>query len=270
MVGPETEAHFLSLQWADSERCYARYCGQILDFTSESRLTRLGGVSVKKTSTNERYVQIASDGVLLDADLAVPQGAAGLVVFAHGSGSNRHSPRNRYVAAVMHEAGLATLLVSQLTVEEEAEDIITGKLRFDIGLLGRRLTGVIDWLNTNVETARLKFGIFGASTGAAGALMAAAARPERVAAVVSRGGRPDLAMDVLDKVKAPTLLIVGGDDSPVVGMNRKALSAMHSEKELVIIPGATHLFEEPGTLEKVAELATSWFSKYLAVGMAHS
>ncbi len=219
---------------------------------------------MEKTPANESYVQIASDGVLLDADLARPRGAPGLVAFAHGSGSNRHSPRNRYVAGVMHDAGLATLLVSQLTVEEEAEDIITGKLRFDIDLLGRRLTGVVDWLNAYRGTARLRLGIFGASTGAAGALLAAAARPEHVAAVVSRGGRPDLAIQVLDRVKAPTLLIVGGDDYPVIGMNRKALSALHSEKDLVIVPGATHLFEEPGTLEKVAELATGWFSKYLA------
>ena len=216
-----------------------------------------------KDPVKEHYVQVPSDEVLLDADLAVPQNADGLVAFAHGSGSNRHSPRNRFVAESMHRAGLGTLLVSQLTVEEEAEDIITAKLRFDIALLGRRLTGVVDWLNTNSETSRLKIGIFGASTVAAGALLAAAQRPELVGAVVSRGGRPDLAMRVLDRVKAPTLLIVGGDDFPVIEMNRTAFAALRAPKEMVTVPGATHLFEEPGTLEKVAALATNWFVKYL-------
>jgi len=216
-----------------------------------------------KDPAKEQYVQIPSDGVLLDADLAIPKGAVGLVVFAHGSGSNRHSPRNRYVAEIMQKEGLGTLLVSQLTLEEEAEDIITAKLRFDIPLLGRRLTGVVDWLRGNLEIAKLELGAFGASTGAAGALLAAAERPESVGAVVSRGGRPDLAMPVLDRVKAPTLLIVGGSDFPVIDMNRRALAALTSEKELVIVPGATHLFEEPGTLEKVADLAKDWFLKYL-------
>lgn len=216
-----------------------------------------------KDIAKERYVQIPSDEVLLDADLAVPQNAHGLVAFAHGSGSNRHSPRNKFVAESMRRAGLGTLLVSQLTVEEEAEDIITAKLRFDIPLLGRRLTGVVDWLHSNPETSRLRVGIFGASTGAAGALLAAAQRPEMVGAVVSRGGRPDLAMRVLDRVKAPTLLIVGGDDFQVIEMNRTAFAALRAPKEMLTVPGATHLFEEPGTLEKVAELATDWFVKYL-------
>jgi dienelactone hydrolase len=216
-----------------------------------------------KVSTKERYVQVRAGEVTLDADLAVPEQATGLVAFAHGSGSNRHSPRNRYVAQLMRDAGLATLLVSLLTVEEEAEDLITGKLRFDISLLGRRLVGVADWLRRNEDARRLKLGLFGSSTGAAGALMAAAERPADVAAVVSRGGRPDLAGPVLDRVKAPTLLIVGGDDFPVIDMNRKALASLRSEKKLVIVPGATHLFEEPGTLEKVAELARDWFVKYL-------
>ena len=223
-----------------------------------------------KNSAKEKYVQVASDGVLLDADIAVPKGASGLVVFAHGSGSNRHSPRNRYVAEMMSRVGLGTLLVSQLTLEEEAEDIITSKLRFDIPLLGRRLTGVIDWLIGNPETAKLRLGIFGASTGAAGALLAAAERPESVVAVVSRGGRPDLAMPVLDRVTAPTLLIVGGDDSPVIEMNRRALAALRVEKQMVTVPGATHLFEEPGTMERVAELAREWFLKYLAQRVGRS
>ena len=218
----------------------------------------------KEISPDERYVQIGVEpGLKLDADLAIPRQSTGLVAFAHGSGSNRHSPRNRFVAQTMHQVRLATLLVSLLTVEEEAEDLIQGNLRFDIDLLGRRLTAVVDWLSTQPETAALKLGLFGSSTGAAGALLAAANRSEAVAAVVSRGGRPDMAMSVLDRVKAPTLLIVGGDDFPVIDMNRRAFSAIRSEKDLVIVPGATHLFEEPGAMEKVAGLARDWFVKYL-------
>jgi len=212
----------------------------------------------------EHYIQIQVDHNLhLDADLAVPKQAKGLVAFAHGSGSNRHSPRNRLVARMMHDAELATLLVSLLTVEEEAEDLIKGNLRFDIDLLGRRLISVTDWLQQNKETDTLKIGLFGSSTGAAGALIAAAERPDAIAAVVSRGGRPDLAMKVLPRVKAPTLLIVGGNDYPVIDMNRTAFTSIRAVKNLVIVPGATHLFEEPGTLEKVAELAKDWFAKYL-------
>ena len=216
-----------------------------------------------KSSPKEHYVQVVSGSVKLDADVAVPLGAVGIVAFAHGSGSNRHSPRNRHVAGVMQDAGLATLLLSLLTVEEEAEDLMTGKLRFDIGLLGRRLVDTIDWLQRYEEARGLRVGLFGSSTGAAGALIAAAERPEVVAAVVSRGGRPDLAAPVLDRVKAPTLLIVGGDDYPVIGMNRTAFADLRSVKEMVVVPGATHLFEEHGTLEKVAELAKNWFVKYL-------
>ncbi|OGO38219.1 MAG: hydrolase [Chloroflexi bacterium RBG_16_57_8] len=215
------------------------------------------------TLPNERYVQVDVGEVTLDGDLSIPEQAKGLVAFAHGAGSSRHSPRNRYVAQVMHKAGLATLLASILTVEEEAEDLITGKLRFDIRLLARRLVGITDWLQRDEDTRRLKLGLFGSSTGAAGALFAAAERPNAVAAVVSRGGRPDLASPVLDRVKAPTLLIVGGNDYPVIDMNRSALAGLRSEKNLVIVPGATHLFEEPGTLEQVAELARDWFVKYL-------
>jgi pimeloyl-ACP methyl ester carboxylesterase len=214
----------------------------------------------------ERYVRINAGDATLDGDLAVPERARGLVAFAHGAGSSRHSPRNRYVAHVMHRAGLATLLASILTVEEEAEDLITGKLRFDIGFLARRLVGITDWLHGGADTRMLKLGLFGSSTGAAGALFAAAERPDSVAAVVSRGGRPDLAAPVLERVKAPTLLIVGGHDYPVIDMNRTALASLRSEKKLVIVPGATHLFEEPGTLEKVAELARDWFVRYLTGG----
>jgi putative phosphoribosyl transferase len=215
----------------------------------------------------EHFIQIPVDSDLqIDADLAVPKQARGIVAFAHGSGSNRHSPRNRLVARMMHDAGLATLLASLLTVEEEAEDLIKGNLRFDIDLLGRRLIGITDWLHKSGETGTLKIGLFGSSTGAAGALVAAAERPDAIAAVVSRGGRPDLAMKVLDRVNAPTLLIVGGDDYPVIDMNRKAFASLKGEKDIAIIPGATHLFEEPGTLELAAQLAKDWFIKYLIKG----
>jgi pimeloyl-ACP methyl ester carboxylesterase len=211
----------------------------------------------------ERHVRISVGEVTIDADLAIPDRAIGLVAFAHGSGSNRHSPRNRYVATVMYRACLATLLLSILTVEEESSDLITGTLRFDVGLLARRLAGITDWLLGNEHTQRLKLGLFGSSTGAAGALLAAAERPDAVAAIVSRGGRPDLAAHVLGRVRAPTLLIVGGQDYPVIDMNRGALAGLTAEKKLVIVPGATHLFEEPGTLEQVAEMAKGWFVKYL-------
>ena len=218
-------------------------------------------------SPEERYVRVnAGGGVSLDADLAIPRPASGIVVFAHGSGSNRHSPRNRLVARSLHRAGLGTILVSLLTADEEAEDLIRSNLRFDTVLLGRRLTAVVDWLQENPGTGRLMSGIFGSSTGAAGALIAAAERPALVAAVVSRGGRPDLAASAIDRVKAPTLLIVGGNDSPIIDLNRKALAALRSENKLVIVPGATHLFEEPGTLEQVVQLARDWFVKYLTIG----
>jgi putative phosphoribosyl transferase len=185
------------------------------------------------------------------------------VLFAHGSGSSRHSPRNRYVAWLLNEAGLATLLVDLLTSEEEAIDLTTAHLRFDIGLLAGRLIGVTDWLTEHPDTRHLRIGYFGASTGAAAALMAAAERADVVGAVVSRGGRPDLAGPALTRVKAPTLLIVGGNDFPVIDLNRAALAQLHCEKQLVIVPGATHLFEEPGALDQVAQLAREWFKRYL-------
>ena len=216
------------------------------------------------TDVETRPVKIPVEGALLDGDLALPAGARGIVVFAHGSGSSRHSPRNRYVAGVLQEAGLATLLMDLLTPREEAVDIQTAELRFDIGFLALRLVAATDWVRTEESTSALGIGYFGASTGAAAALVAAAARQETVKAVVSRGGRPDLAMPVLDKVKAPTLLIVGGDDVPVIQLNREAFERLTCEKEMRIVPGATHLFEEPGTLEKVAELATQWFVAHLA------
>jgi dienelactone hydrolase len=186
------------------------------------------------------------------------------VLFAHGSGSSRHSPRNRHVAAVLEEARLATLLFDLLTAPEEAVDARTARLRFDVALLAERLVGAIDWAGARPETRALRVGLFGASTGAGAALAAAAARPERVHAVVSRGGRPDLAGPALPLVRAPTLLVVGEEDRPVIALNRAALAELRCEGELVLVPGATHLFEEPGALDGVALLARAWFQRYLA------
>jgi putative phosphoribosyl transferase len=208
----------------------------------------------------ERDVRVPAGDVELAGTLAVPAGAGGVVLFAHGTGSGRHSPRNRYVAGVLQEAGLGTLLVDLLTEDEEREDARTGHLRFDIGLLAVRLAAATAWLREGSETGGLQVGYFGASTGAGAALVAAAERPQDVAAVVSRGGRPDLADDALESVRAPTLLIVGSLDEPVLGMNREALARLRCEKELRVVEGATHLFEEPGTLEQVAELARGWFA----------
>jgi putative phosphoribosyl transferase len=185
------------------------------------------------------------------------------VLFAHGSGSSRHSPRNRYVAWLLNQANLATLLVDLLTSDEETIDLRTGQLRFDIELLAERLISVTDWLMQQRETRRLRIGYFGASTGAGAALVAAAERPDMVGAVVSRGGRPDLAGAALARVRAPTLLIVGGNDFQVIELNRAAFALLRGEKQLVIVPGATHLFEEPGALDEVARLARDWFKRYL-------
>lgn len=214
--------------------------------------------------SEERLVRVSAGTVELEGNLGVPEGARGVALFAHGSGSGRHSPRNRYVARVLREAGLATLLIDLLTLDEEEVDLRTRHLRFDIGLLAQRLVGATDWLSQNPETRHLHIGYFGASTGAAAALVAATERPDEVGAIVSRGGRPDLAGDVLPLVKAPTLLIVGGNDVPVIGMNREALAHMRAEKRLEIVPGATHLFEEPGTLEAVSQLAAGWFAHHLS------
>jgi putative phosphoribosyl transferase len=211
----------------------------------------------------EREVRVLAGPFELEGDLGVPEEAAGVVLFAHGSGSGRSSPRNRYVAGVLREAGLATLMIDLLTPEEEAVDLSTGHLRFDIRLLAERLAGATDWLVHNPDTQSLRIGYFGASTGAAAALVAAAVRPQEVGAVVSRGGRPDLAEGALRLVKAPTLLIVGGNDVPVIGMNEEAFAQIGAEKELKIVPGATHLFEEPGALEEVARLAAGWFAHRL-------
>ncbi|MBO9539300.1 alpha/beta hydrolase [bacterium] len=213
---------------------------------------------------SSRSVRIPLGEVALEGDLVLPERASGLVVFAHGSGSSRFSTRNRYVAEVLQRAGLGTLLFDLLTPEEEAIDAYNARLRFDIPLLARRVVETTDWLKRTDETRQLAIGYFGASTGGGAALVAAAARPEAVAAVVSRGGRPDLAGEALLRVQAPTLLIVGGYDDVVIELNREAYALLRCEKALEIVPGATHLFEEPGTLEAVARLATTWFTRHLA------
>ena len=218
----------------------------------------------------EREVRIPAGPATLEGNLGIPEDARGVVLFAHGSGSGRHSPRNRYVAQALREARLATLLIDLLTLEEEEVDLYTRHLRFDIGLLAERLVGATDWLTQDPRTQDLRIGYFGASTGASAALVAAAARPEAAGAIVSRGGRPDLAGDELSRVRAPTLLIVGGNDVPVIGMNREALAQLRAEKKLEIVPGATHLFEEPGALEEVARLAAGWFVRYLSLGTGTS
>ena len=199
----------------------------------------------------------------LEGDLLVPDGATGVVLFAHGSGSSRFSSRNRFVAEQLRQGGLGTLLIDLLTPQEEAADQRTAHLRFDIDLLAGRLADAIEWMARQPSTSRLRVGLFGASTGGGAALVAAARLPERVTAVVSRGGRPDLAGAALPKVNAPTLLIVGGDDGPVIAMNREAYEEMRCERRMEIIPGASHLFEEPGALERVAELAREWFVRWL-------
>ena len=214
--------------------------------------------------SGERVVRIRTGEATLEGGLAVPADPRGVVLFAHGSGSSRHSSRNRFVAAGLRDAGLATLLVDLLTEEEERVDLRTRHHRFDIDMLADRLVDAAGWLAAEPETSSLRVGIFGASTGGGAALVAAARRPEAVAAVVSRGGRPDLAGDALPLVRAPTLLIVGGDDVPVIEMNRDAMARMTAPVHLEIVPGATHLFEEPGALEEVLSLARDFFVRHLA------
>jgi putative phosphoribosyl transferase len=217
-----------------------------------------------RTNNSERLIHVTAGPVMLEGALDIPAGARGIVLFAHGSGSSRFSPRNRAVAQTLFAAGLATLLIDLLTPDEEAIDLRTRHLRFDIALLAERLIGATDWLTQTPATRELRIGYFGASTGAAAALVAAAERPAAVGAVVSRGGRPDLAGAALARVRAPTLLIVGGNDLPVIAMNEAALAQLGGAQQLVIIPGATHLFEERGALEAVARLACQWFHRYLA------
>jgi len=213
--------------------------------------------------TQTNTVEIPIGDLALKGDLGLPEKALGVILFAHGSGSGRHSPRNQYVAQALRRVGLATLLLDLLTEREGVEDTLRGHLRFNIWLLADRLGIATDWLLGNSSTAKLPTGYFGASTGAGAALVAAAERPASVFAVVSRGGRPDLAKEALHNVKAPTLLIVGGNDLPVIDMNRLAMRELRVDKRLAIVPGATHLFEEPGALEEVARLAADWFLRHL-------
>lgn len=215
------------------------------------------------TMVSGHDVTLTSGTVTLRGLLGVPRDARGVVLFAHGSGSGRLSSRNNSVARSLQDAKLATLLIDLLTEDEERIDVGTGHLRFDIGFLAKRLEAATEWLAQSAETRTLKIGYFGASTGAAAALVAAAEMPDHAHAVVSRGGRPDLAGEHLPKVEAPTLLIVGSRDVPVIPLNEDAFAQLRCEKELEIVPGASHLFEEPGTLEVVSRLASSWFSKYL-------
>jgi len=226
---------------------------------------------MNKTSTENRYVRILSADVHLEAILSIPDEATGLVAFVHGSGSSRHSPRNQYVAQTLQEAGLATLLFDLLTASEEAIDLQTRQLRFDINLLARRTSGILEWLAAQPYEYVSRTGLFGSSTGAAAALIAAAQNPQMVHAVVSRGGRPDLAGSALASVKAPTLLIVGADDEAVIQLNEQALGQMPpgGDKKITIVPGATHLFQEPGTLESAARLARDWFVSHLGAAHVH-
>jgi len=217
---------------------------------------------VKKLTMQELPVQIAIGPIELEADLLIPGEPRGIVVFAHGSGSSRLSPRNRHVAEALNEHDFATLLLDLLTPEEESMDLITGVMRFDIGRLTSRLIRATDWIKQRSEMADLPIGYFGASTGAAAALAAAVERPE-VKAIVSRGGRPDLGWDVLDQVRAPVLFIVGGNDTTVIELNERAFNRIRSAKSLEIVRGASHLFEEPGALDEVVRLAEDWFTRFL-------
>jgi putative phosphoribosyl transferase len=211
----------------------------------------------------EKTVRIPLDDASIEGNLRVPANAGGVVLFAHGSGSSRFSPRNQYVAGVLNEAGFATLLIDLLTRDEEEIDLRTRQFRFDLDLLTERLIRAAEWLKKNPQTRTLRIGLFGSSTGAAAALIAAAKLVDDVGAVVSRGGRPDLAMEYIADVKAPTLLIVGGWDTVVIDLNQQAMNRLSAEKKLEVVPEATHLFEELGKLEEVANLATAWFSKHL-------
>ena len=216
-----------------------------------------------EANTRDGQVRIPQGPIVLEGELNIPEGAGGVVLFAHGSGSSRHSPRNQYVARTIREAGVGTLLFDLLTREEEAVDLRTRHLRFDIGLLAERLMLATRWIAAGAETRHLRVGYFGSSTGGGAALVAAAEIGAEIGAVVSRGGRPDLAGEALRRVMSPTLLIVGGRDEPVIELNEQAYALLPCEKELRIVPGATHLFEEPGALETVAQLAAQWFQRYL-------
>src|SRR3954468_5006568 len=221
-------------------------------------------MSISAETVTPRPVRLDLTDVSLNGDLALPADARGLVIFAHGSGSSRHSARNRAVAEVLQHGRMGTLLLDLLTDEEDRADAVTAEFRFNIPLLADRLVGAVDWTRAHPQTSPLPVGLFGASTGAAAALIAAARRHEAVRAVVSRGGRPDLAEESLELVAAPTLLMVGGRDDVVLELNQKAFARLKGPKELQVVPGATHLFEEPGALERVSQLAKEWFERHLA------
>jgi len=218
---------------------------------------------MNRRQAHDPGVHVPTGGVTLEGELNMPAGAQGIILFAHGSGSSRHSPRNRFVAEQLRAGGLGTLLLDLLTIQEEALDLQTAELRFNVELLAERLIGATDWLAQQPLAQGSRFGYFGASTGAGAALLAAAERQDIVAAVVSRGGRPDLAERVLARVRTPTLLIVGGNDFPIISANREALARLGGERSLEVVPAATHLFEETGALEQVARLASGWFTRYL-------
>lgn len=218
---------------------------------------------IRKNEGQGGPISVPAGSVILDGNLAIPPGATGLVVCLHGSGSGRYSPRNRYLANELQEAGLATLLIDLLTLDEEQADRITAEYRFNVHLLAERVIGVTEWLQQDPETRDFTYGYFGASTGAAAALLAAAEHPDGVRAVACRGGRPDLAWEMLEQVWSPTLFIVGGDDGLVLRLNEEAVEIMRAETQLEVVAGATHLFEEAGALEQVAELARDWFERYL-------
>ena len=211
----------------------------------------------------ETTLKIPVGNVVVEGNLTIPSGAKGIVLFAHGSGSSRFSPRNQYVAKEFSKAKIGTLLFDLLTSKEEEQDMFTAEYRFNIDLLAERLIGATEWLRKDLREKRYAFGYFGASTGAAAALIGAAKLPNDISAVVSRGGRPDLAAEYLQQVVAPTLLLVGGLDTEVIKLNKQAMAQMTAEKKLIIIPGATHLFEEPGKLEEVAKASKDWFLNYL-------
>jgi dienelactone hydrolase len=222
-----------------------------------------------QTATSARDIRISVGNAYLEGELNVPANTAGVVIFAHGSGSSRHSPRNQFVARVIREGGCGTLLFDLLTGEEEIEDNVTRRLRFDISLLAQRLVRATDWLVNRSDMRNRSVGYFGSSTGGGAALVAAAAVGKRIGAIVSRGGRPDLAGNALPRVQAATLLIVGEYDDVVIRLNQEALAELHCEKALKIVPGATHLFEEPGALEEVARLASDWFAQHLRIRHTH-
>lgn len=220
-----------------------------------------------KNENNSNYVEIPVNGVILEGNLVIPENAKGIVVFAHGSGSSRFSSRNSFVAKKLETNGLATLLMDLLTREEKRIDVKTVEFRFDIKLLSNRLIGVTDWIQQNENTKELNIGYFGSSTGAAAALIAAASQPKIIRAIVSRGGRTDLAEYYLSRVNAPVLLVIGSNDAFVIKINRETMHKLNTKKKLEIVTGASHLFEEPGTLEVVAELAAEWFKKHLERGI---